>query len=185
MKHLVILICFLCFFTGLSQTSKDTLMVVDTIYHKKPKKDHRPRTATILSAIIPGAGQIYNRKYWKAPIAWAGLGAVGYFFMHNQTLYTQYRNDVRSLVNGDTSAVVNSKYSLDQLQSQKIIYRKRRDLFGFGVIAVYAMQVIDANVDAHLRTFDVSDDLSLELHAKPIYTGAAFGAGISLKLNIK
>lgn len=185
MKCVVILICFVCTFAATSQNTKDSLMVADTSYSIKPKKDRRPRNATILSAIIPGAGQIYNRKYWKTPIVWAGLGAVGYYFMQNQTLYTQFRNDVKALVKGDSAAVVNAQYSLDQLQSQKITYRKRRDLFGFGVIAVYALQVIDANVDAHLRTFDVSDDLSLELHAKPVYTGMALGAGISLKLTIK
>ena len=70
-------------------------------------------------------------------------------------------------------------------QLQKLFFRKRRDLLGFGIIAVYAIQIIDANVDAHLKTFDVSDDLSLQLHAKPVFSGNAIGAGLCLRLTFK
>jgi hypothetical protein len=197
LKHAVILICFLFALTGRAQIVQDSVAIdsnnvlsafkvkKDTSYTVKKKKDHHPRNASILSAIVPGAGQIYNRKWWKPPIIWAAMGGLGYYFLQNQNLYTEYRNDVRNLAKGDTASVKNIKYDIDQLQTKKLTYRKHRDLFAFGLIAVYAVQIIDANVDGHLRTFDVSDDLSLELRAKPLCTGTVFGAGLSLRLNFK
>ena len=110
---------------------------------------------------------------------------MGYFFLKNQEQYTYYRSNLKKLVAGDSSVIDQTGYNTDQLQSQKLVYRKRRDLFGFGLIAVYAIQIIDANVDAHLKTFDVSDDLSLLIHAKPVFVGTAMGAGLSLRLTFK
>lgn len=169
--------------------AQDTLTSDSISTQKKIPKNHSPRTASILSAVLPGAGQIYNRKYWKVPIVYAGLGGFGYFFLKNQNQYTYYRSNLIKAVAGDSTVAINTGYSIDQLQSQKLLYRKHRDLFGFALIAVYAVNIIDANVDAHLKTFDVSDDLSLEIKAKPILVGSimgiACGAGISLKLNFK
>lgn len=185
MKSFCIILICLFTATGISQTNQDSVVVKDTIVEKKIPKEKGPRRAAILSAVIPGAGQIYNRKYWKAPIVWAALGGVGYFFLKNQEQYTYYRSNLKKLVGGDSSVIDQTGYNTDQLQSQKLVYRKRRDLFGFGLIAVYAIQIIDANVDAHLKTFDVSDDLSLHLHAKPVFVGTAMGAGLSLRLTFK
>jgi hypothetical protein len=180
----IILICLFAL-TGISQTTQDSVVVKDTIAEKKIPKEKGPRRAAILSAIVPGAGQIYNRKYWKAPIVWGALGGLGYYFLKNQDQYTYYRSNLKKLVAGDSSVISTTGYNTDQLQSQKLLFRKRRDLFGFGIIAVYAIQIIDANVDAHLKTFDVSDDLSLHLHARPVFAGTALGAGLSLKLTFK
>lgn len=139
--------------------------------------------------MLPGAGQIYNRKYWKVPIIYAGLGGVGYFFLQNQSEYKYYRKNLIALVGGDSTVITSTGYDVQQLQTQKLLYRKRRDLFGFALIAVYAINIIDANVDAHLKTFDVSDDLSLDIRAKPILVssaaGISYGGGISLTLNFK
>jgi hypothetical protein len=157
---------------------------------KKKKHIPGPRNASILSAIIPGGGQIYNHKYWKAPIVWAGMGGIGYLFFKNQKDYKFYQDNLRKLVAGDSSALdATGLTTVDQIQTQKLIYRKRRDLCGFGLIAIYAINIIDANVDAHLKTFDVSDDLSLQIKAKPIIyngiVGLSFTAGLSFKLNFK
>jgi len=151
-----------------------------------PKKG--PRTASILSAILPGAGQVYNRKYWKVPIIYAGLGGLGYLFLNSQTQYSFYRQNLIKEADGDASTINDSGFSQDQLQSEKLRYRKFRDLSAFGLIAVYAVNIIDANVDAHLKTFDVSDDLTLQIKPKPLLLtsgGLTCGAGISLKLNFK
>lgn len=150
---------------------------------KKLPKDHRPRNAALLSAFVPGAGQIYNRRYWKAPIVWGGLGAFGYYFLKNQNFYSLYRDSLKNAVQANISTP--SDPSIDYYQKQKVIYRKRRDLLSFGVIAVYLIQIVDANVDAHLKTFDVSDDLSLRIDTKPVMVGTAWGPGLSIKLNFK
>jgi len=164
--------------------------ITDSITPKqKAITNASPRKASILSAIIPGAGQVYNRKYWKVPIVYAGLGGFGYFFLKNQNEYTYYRKNLIALVAGDSSVISTTGYNTSQLQTQKLLYRKRRDLFGFALLAVYAVNIIDANVDAHLKTFDVSDDLSLDVRAKPVLIGSmagiSYGGGISLTLNFK
>lgn len=186
MKHIlfILLILFSCGIHA-QETTKDSTQIT-----KKKKKEPGPRNASILSAVIPGAGQIYNRKYWKAPIVWAGMGGVGYFFLKNQKEYKFYQDNLRKLVAGDSSALTATGLKTqDQIQTQKLVYRKRRDLCGFGLIAIYAINIIDANVDAHLKTFDVSDDLSLQIKAKPIIYNGLGGigctAGLSFKLNFK
>jgi hypothetical protein len=184
LRYLLIVVCCLFSFAGITQTADSAVVIKDSTAKKLPK-ERGPRNAAILSAVIPGAGQIYNRKYWKAPIVWAAMGALGYYFIQNQNEYSYYRTGLKKMVIGDSTAYYETGYGLDQLQTQKLFYRKRRDLLGFGIIAAYAFQIIDANVDAHLKTFDVSDDLSLHIHAKPVLIGNAWGAGISLKLNFK
>ncbi|MBI2722549.1 MAG: hypothetical protein HYX39_10280 [Bacteroidetes bacterium] len=148
------------------------------------------RKATILSAILPGAGQIYNKKYWKVPIIYAGLGGLGYFFYLNNTKYNNYRSALKySLSNGGFSRVDGQNYSTSQLQTQKLYYRKFRDFAVIGMVAIYILNLIDANVDAHLKTFDVSDDLSIYIDPwQGIYStekGSVAASGISIKINFK
>jgi len=192
LKKLLFIFFVFSFYSGIAQiTSSDTLVrITDSITPKqKALTKASPRKASILSAIIPGAGQVYNRKYWKVPIIYAGLGGFGYFFLKNQNEYAYYRKNLIALVGGDSTVITKTGYDTGQLQSQKLFFRKRRDLFGFALIAVYAVNIIDANVDAHLKTFDVSDDLSLDVRAKPIIVGSiagiSYGGGISLTLNFK
>jgi hypothetical protein len=175
----MILIFFLLCSIGIAQTTDSVVVAKDSVVKKLPK-EKGPRNAAILSAVIPGAGQIYNRKYWKAPIVWGALGALGYYFLNNQKMYSLYRDSlVKEVAANPTSS------SIDYYQKQKIIFRKHRDLLSFGLIAFYAIQIIDANVDAHLKTFDVSDDLSLRIDTRPVIVGNAWGPGLSLKLNFK
>jgi TM2 domain-containing membrane protein YozV len=184
LKQFLILISFLFCSIGSAQTSDSVVVKNDSVVKKLPK-DSRPRNAAILSAVIPGLGQIYNGKYWKTPIVWAAMGGFGYFFIGQLDSFTVYHKDVKALALGDSASVIHKGFSIDQLQTQKIIFRKHRDLLGFALIAVYAIQIIDANVDAHLRTFDVSDDLSLRLSTRPVIVGSAWGPGLSLRLNFK
>ncbi len=168
---------------GIAQTTDSSIVMKKDSVVKKLPKDHRPRNAAILSALIPGAGQIYNRRYWKAPIVWAGMGAFGYYFLKNQNLYGLYRDSLVKAVEANSSNP--NDPTIDYFQKQKVIYRKHRDLVSIGLIAVYLIQIVDANVDAHLKTFDVSDDLSLRLDTKPVIVGNAWGPGLSLKINFK
>lgn len=172
-------------YSGSKAQNSDT-----TIVRKENTRKHSPRLAATLSAIIPGTGQIYNRKYWKTPIIYGALGGLGYFFITNQNEYTYHRKNLIAEADDDVNTINESGLSQDQLQQQKIYYRKFRDLAAVGLIAVYAFNIIDANVDAHLKTFDVSDDLSLKINLKPLpncntSAGLAFTPGLSLKLNWK
>ena len=144
------------------------------------------RKATILSAILPGAGQIYNRKYWKAPIIYAALGGLGYWAYTNQVQYKFYSNNLLYANDDDETTIPTVNYSNTDLITQKKYYKKYRDLAIIVGVGVYIINIIDANVDAHLKTFDVSDDLSLQI--KP-YTNIDYNsklqAGVSLKLRFK
>ena len=144
------------------------------------------RKATIMSACFPGLGQIYNRKYWKAPVIYVALGGIGYWGITNQVKYKYYSNNLRAANDDDANTINETLYSSDQLITQKKYYQKYRDISIMLGALVYLVNIIDANVDAHLRTFDVSDDLSLQLNP---YSNLDYNnklqAGLSLKLKFK
>lgn len=172
--------------------NNDTLIQTKNIQIRKEnsKQKSKVRTATILSAIIPGAGQAYNKKYWKMPIIYAGLGGFGYMFGFYNQQYNVARKYLKAEYDGDSTTVNNTGLSGDQLLTWKTTYRKRRDMGAIGLIAVYLLNIIDANVDAHLKTFDVSDDLSLKISPwQDLYitsnTNYKFAAGVTLRLSLK
>lgn len=144
------------------------------------------RKATIMSACFPGLGQIYNRKYWKAPVIYVALGGIGYWGITNQVKYKYYSNNLKAANDDDANTINETLYSSDQLITQKKYYQKYRDISIMLGALVYLVNIIDANVDAHLRTFDVSDDLSLQLNP---YSNLDYNnklqAGLSLKLKFK
>lgn len=152
----------------------------------KKKIYSEPRKATIMSALLPGLGQVYNKKIWKVPIIYAGLGGFGYMFIANNNEYRYYRKNLIAVYDEDPATVNTSGYSGDQLRLLKIQYRRYRDIGIIGMSLVYIFNIIDANVDGHLKTFDVSDDLSL--HVDPWQTryrdavGLRTATGVSLKL---
>jgi hypothetical protein len=144
------------------------------------------RKASIMSACLPGLGQVYNKKYWKVPVIYAVLGGIGYWGITNQKQYNYYSDNLKALYDDNASTINSTLYSSDQLITQKRYYRKYRDMAVILGVLVYLVNIVDANVDAHLKTFDVSDDLSLQL--KP-YSNLDYNnklqAGLTLKLNFK
>ncbi len=144
------------------------------------------RKATIMSACLPGLGQIYNRKYWKAPVIYAALGGLGYWGVTNQIKYKYYSDNLTALHDDDANTINETLYNSDQLVTQKRYYRKYRDYAIIAGALVYLINIIDANVDAHLKTFDVSDDLSLQVNPYSNFDyNNKLQAGLSLKLKFK
>lgn len=143
---------------------------------------HKPARATLYSAILPGAGQIYNRKYWKAPIVWGGLGLSIYFIQHNTKQYERYRDGYVALIDGDPATV--SEFEGGNAQSVRDVadtYHKWRDQSYLALVGVYILNVVDASVDAHFVRFDVGEDLSLNVAPSPLIAGQA-APGLSLVL---
>lgn len=135
-------------------------------YAQQPVRDslqrHSPAKATILSAVIPGAGQVYNKKYWKVPILYAGLGVLIYSIDYNNKNYKTFKNAY--LARTDSSASTTDdypRYTADNLRSLFEYYRRNRDLCYIITGVVYVLNVLDAYVDAELFYFDVSDNLSM------------------------
>lgn len=130
-----------------------------------------PKRATNLACIIPGSGHVYNNKFkpdkvrsriwWKLPIIYGGLGASGYFTYFNLNEYKSIRNERLSRQNNPPSYLI--QYSDSQLKYLQEDYRRLRDISVISFFGVYLLQVIDANVEAHLFQFDTDDKLSLTL----------------------
>jgi len=142
------------------------------------KVEHSPKKASTLSAIIPGLGQVYNKKYWKPPILYAGLAALIYATDFNSKNYKDYKDAYKLRMDGDIGTIdkydiqlVNEelKYSDESLLKLKDYYRRNRD---FSIILIgfaYIINIVDAAVDAHFYRFNVNNDLSLELKPNIYY----------------
>mgnify|MGYP000060360128 CR=1 FL=1 len=168
--NIVFIFLFLFLFKNIfSQTStftRDSTQKKSIPNDTTKKRLHSPARAMLFSLCVPGLGQAYNKKYWKIPIIYAGMGTTIYFFNSNNKLYKQYR---QAYVN-KTDTITNTiddypDYSDAQLKELENYYRKYRDLNVILTALVYTLNVVDAYVDGHLMNFDVSDDLSF--HVSP------------------
>ena len=157
----------------------------DTI-KKAPVKPHSPKKAAIFSTVLPGAGQVYNKKYWKVPVIYAGFAGLAYSFQLNQGRYVTYRNALKSRLDNDASTTdpYVGIYSDDQLTTLYQYYHRYRDLTVIGGAVLYVLNIVDAAVDAHLFTFNVNDDLSLNIHPALINTAAGNRYTTGMGLNI-
>ncbi len=138
-----------------------------------PKKDslvlkHSPRKAAIRSAILPGWGQAYNREYWKLPIVYGALAIPTITFLYNNTWYRKTKDAFNIRASNDTGrfSEIDPKLqglSVNSLQFYRNTFRQDRDYSVLWFVIVWALNVVDATVFAHLKEFDVSDDLSLRI----------------------
>lgn len=163
------------------KNSKSVVMT-DTVAGKKKKRDWAtwapdPKRAMWLAIVVPGAGQIYNRKYWKLPIVYGGFLGCAYAWRWNNQMYRDYSQAYMDIMDDDPNTQSYNQFlHLDMeitddnkeryqnlFKRRKDYYRKYRDLSIFCLIGVYALSVIDAYVDASLSQFDISKDLSLKI----------------------
>jgi hypothetical protein len=164
-------------------TSDSLSIVVDTTVVHKEIVDKwstwrpDPKRALWLALVIPGGGQIYNRKYWKLPIVYGGFIGCLYAMNWNNTMYKDYSQALIDLVDNDPGTQsynqflhlgtqitpANASRYEDIFKKRKDKFRRWRDLSFFVMVGVYALSVIDAYVDAELSVFDISDDLSLRV----------------------
>lgn len=128
---------------------------------------HNPHKATFLSILVPGLGQIYNEKYWKVPIIYAGFTGLIYYANYNNFVYNKYKNAYNVKLKIDAGATGLSDeyegYSTENLRNLKDDWRRYRDLVYISAGLLYVMQILDANVDAHLFDYDISEDLSMRI----------------------
>lgn len=176
-------VCFLAilfFATGFPAFGQETYQ--DSIPAKKTEAFHSPRKATIYSAVLPGLGQIYNRKYWKVPIVYGGFAALGYFINFNNEEYVKYRQAYSDIIDDDPNTISYTRLTVnpgflepdkisqftERLKSAKDYWRRNRDLVVIGTVVFYAVNIIDASVDAHFFNFDISDDLTFNWTPGPV-----------------
>jgi hypothetical protein len=147
-------------------------------------KKYDPRKALLYSAVFPGSGQIYNKKYWKAPLVYGGFGVLTYIAYAYHNLYTKYRNEYFILLNDGSSGLSPSGYSKDQLTNIINKTRRERDFFiilnGFW----YILQMVDAHVDAHLKEFDLNPKLQVSIEPEirnSMFAGTTTGVSLIIK----
>jgi len=157
---------------------------VTTIDIAMEAPEHSPTRALLLSATIPGLGQFYNKKYWKVPIVWAGLGTFAYFIRFNDEQYQFYRRNLIYEVEQDPEFLNETNLDQTSLKSARDQYRRARDQLALYGILFYVVQIIDAHVDAHLIEFDVNQDLSVRFEptfTTPINGRPSFGMALKFK----
>ncbi|UCG26636.1 MAG: hypothetical protein JSV24_06550 [Bacteroidales bacterium] len=170
---------FVCAQNRESPASADTLM----------QKEHSPRKAWIFSAAVPGLGQVYNKKYWKVPVIYAGFGVLTYFVIFNTTHYNDFKyglldftDTIKStdsylkligknldpttfdpVLYPDSYDPTTASWFEEQLEKNMSYYRRNRDLSYIGIGLWYILNIIDATVDAYLFDYDIGDDLTLHI----------------------
>ncbi len=153
---------------------------------------HSPRKAAFYAAVLPGMGQIYNKKYWKAPVVYAGFGVLVYFVIFNTNGYNNFKNGLLDftdtipgtdsyldliskkldpstfdpILHPDTYNASSAEWFEEQLKNGMNYYRRNRDLSYIGIGLWYILTIIDATVDAHLFDYDVGEDLSLHIEPR-------------------
>lgn len=181
------LVAFLFFGWFFSHHSYGQVEATNSLPEKEETSDFpnlpkNPRKATLLSAILPGAGQVYNEKAWKVPIIYAGLVTDIFFIGFNNSRFETFKE---ALIARDN----NQRNDFPNLNRQSLVrnidyWRGNRDLCYILLAGIYALNIIDATVDAHLSGFDISDDLSLKIEPKMERLSADNNLmGFSIKLN--
>lgn len=174
----------------LSVTNENGLIIKDTLIKNSDYNPLAPAKAAFYSAVLPGLGQVYNKKYWKIPIIYVGIGTSLYFYSINNDDYNRFRDAYKSRLAGFTddefwgdgdSPIISSDRLVDAQKTAK----RNKDLSIAIAVGFYLLNIIDANVDAHLRQFNVNDDLSFEpvFNINPIDAKANYS--LSFKYRIK
>jgi len=188
-------VIFLLLVAGSIFAQQDSLLVapagnvaVEEPLGYEPYDALAPARAAFYSAVLPGLGQAHNGKYWKIPIAYAGLGVGVYFYLENDKQYDRYRSIYKRRLAGYTDDEFTTPQGTQRVTDDGLIraqrfYQRNKELSLLVIAGIYALNIIDANVDAHLQQFNVSEDLSLRPAVNfNEYTGKT-GYGVSLNFN--
>ena len=161
----------------------DTLIIESGKNVIKPDTGfHDPRKAIIYSAILPGLGQIYNKKVWKVPIIYAGIGTFVYYIDKNQRYYIDLKN---ALMDPDyTMKYFVGTFTDEEITYVKDTYKRWRDMSIIGTFGFYILQIVDASVDAYMFNWDVGEDISLRIQPAsipgPFPSSSPFGLRASI-----
>ena len=166
-------------------------VIIDTLIPvRKEINPLAPAKAAFYSAVLPGLGQAYNKKYWKIPIVYGALGTGIYFYTTNNKEYNRYRDAYKSRLAGFTTdefyfdangeKLASPRVSTDGLRRGQKFYRRNKEVSLLVTLGLYALNIIDANVDAHLMQYNVDENLSLAPHFKINDFDAKSNVGLTL-----
>ena len=172
LTQLVVLISFVCF--GQQQDLSNSI--------KKEIDPLRPAKAAFYSSVLPGLGQVYNKRYWKLPLIYGGLGASVYFYDVNNENFKRYRNAYKRRLAGFTDDEFQGViFDNNRLIDGMNFYKKYRDRSMLFIIAAYFLNILDANIDAHLKQYNINQNLSLKpyMDQNPIVADHHFGMSLN------
>ncbi|QEC55020.1 hypothetical protein FSB75_03575 [Flavisolibacter ginsenosidimutans] len=172
---------------------KKSAPIADNVKADSVRKAFVPKKATLRSLMVPGWGQIYNKKYWKVPIVYGALGTAAGIFVYNLKNYREirfayaakYKAALPSATHADTVALASIKpylvpFDLNSLRTYRDEFRSNIDYSVLAFLLLWGLQVADATVDAHLKLFDVSPNLSLKFKFGPSQMAGTTGASLVL-----
>lgn len=173
----------------LKEKALSSVSFQDSVVLEKSHREKSPKVAGLLS-LIPGGGQIYNGKIWKVPIVYGILGASGYWLYYNHNQYIYYRDENRLRLNGKTLGLKPelSDMSTESLASYESYYHRYQELGTFLFVVCYGLNIVDAMVDAHFSTYDVSENLSMSAKPfvfDPLFVGNPSAPAMGLSLTFR
>ncbi|MDO5971694.1 DUF5683 domain-containing protein [Flavivirga aquimarina] len=165
-------------------------VIIDSIIEiKKPINPLSPAKAAFYSAVLPGLGQAYNKKYWKIPLVYGAIGTGVYFYITNNKEYNRYRDAYKRRLAGFTDdefyfsngeQLTTPRVTTENLERAQEFYRKNKEISLLVTLGIYALNIIDANVDAHLMQYNVDENLSLAPHYRFNEFDASSNLGLTL-----
>ena len=186
----IILLFFLLAYTQVGFSQTDSLSVETEEKQVKegdkanePYDPIAPSKAAFYSAVLPGLGQAYNGSWWKIPIAYAGLGTGIYFYLDNDKQYERYRDAYKNRIAGRPDEFM-GRISEDGLRRAQELYQKNKEISILVTVGIYILNIVDANVEAHLRQFNVNDDLTLkpQMNFNSLTGKTDYGVALNLRL---
>jgi hypothetical protein len=173
----ILLLCLFWALYSFSQKDKDSTsialdqspLIANETLTKKAIDPLRPSKAAFYSAIFPGLGQAYNKKYWKVPIVWGAIGAGVYFYVSNDKQFDRYRDAYKRRLAGFKDDEFYGSNETPSISDDGLIraqqqFRRNKEVSLLVTLLLYSLNIIDANVDAHLLQFNVDKNLSLSPH---------------------
>jgi hypothetical protein len=170
-----------------SELDSDTVFLKsDTIPLTSYATQYDPRKALLFAAVLPGLGQIYNKKYWKLPLVYGGFIGFGYGVHFYHTGYKDLKNGLFELLETGSETIVVRGYELTEDELRRYIdkYRRERDFFIILTAGMYLLQMVDAHVDAHLKEFDLNPNLQVSVQPmmnSDLLTGRTTGFSLIFK----
>ncbi len=185
MKKTGLIFCILCLSLSVyaQLTPEKTGVIPDTVELISYATRYDPRKAILYAAVLPGLGQIYNKKYWKLPLVYGGFIGFGRGINFYQKGYKKYKEELFDVLE-TSSGVSSSGYTKDQLRTIVDRYRRERDFMIILMAGMYLLQMVDAHVDAHLKEFDLNPNLHVRLQPTmetDMLTGRSTGFSIKFR----
>ena len=185
MKVLQYIALSICLFLSFQVKAQEEISLKSADTTKAIINPNAPAKAAFYSALVPGLRQAYNKKNWKIPLVYAGLGAGIYYYTWNQKKYHEFRDEYKRRLDGtyDPNHPIYGDLDNDRLVRAQKFHQRNRDLSALITAVIYILNIVDANIDGHLMQFNVNDNLSIKPDMNQNQIDYKFNYGMTLTFN--